>query len=126
PQTPSGPTPAAPPNVQASNTTPVLPAPPPPSGPAAASTSPPPVSPAPASAPSGTAKGATTTKAMTAVTIADGTGFRITLAGDFPADAKKGYSLTFKVNANVLVAGDMVAIAKGALVTGAIVDEKKK
>jgi hypothetical protein len=63
---------------------------------------------------------------MTAVTLPDGTGFHVVLAGDIPADAKKGFVLTFKVSANVLVAGDMIAIAKGALLTGAVADEKKK
>jgi serine/threonine protein kinase len=76
--------------------------------------------------PPSSAKAAPAVKGMTAVTLPDGTGFHVVLAGDIPADAKKGFVLTFKVSANVLVAGDMVAIAKGALLTGAVVDEKKK
>ncbi len=129
PPAPPAPTPAASANAQASNTQPAPPVQPPPASTSASSSLPGAAQPAPATPltpPGSVAKAAPATKAMTAVTIADGTGFRITLAGDIPADAKKGFVLTFKVNSNVLVAGDMVAIAKGALVTGTIVDEKKK
>jgi hypothetical protein len=130
--TPKQPAPAQPPSTPV-NTPPVPPAPQQP-----VSSSPAPVAPASQAAqqaaqpqptpptPSTASKNPPATKGMTAVTIADGTGFRITLAGDIPGDAKKGFALTFQVNANVLVAGDMVAIAKGALLTGAVVDEKKK
>ena len=127
PQAPPAPAPAAPANAQTAST-PVPPATQP-AATAAATANPSSSSspqPTPAPTPSSAPKAPAAAKGMTAVTIADGTGFRITLAGDIPSDAKKGYSLTFKVNSNVLVAGDMVAIAKGALVTGAIVDEKKK
>lgn len=75
------------------------------------------------------AKAATTAKApsaLTAITIADGTGFRIVLAQDIPADAKKDTPVKFTVAANLLVQGDKVAIRQGAVVTGAVVDEKKK
>jgi serine/threonine protein kinase len=115
-----------------SNSQPAPPAPQPPvspSTPASASSSPAssaqPVQPTPVPPPS-TAKATPAAKGMTAVTLPDGTGFHVVLAGDIPADAKKGFVLTFKVSANVQVAGDMIAIAKGALLTGAVVDEKKK
>ena len=58
--------------------------------------------------------------------MAKGNGIHITLAEDIPATAKKDDPVKFKVSADVLVLGDKVAIAKGALVTGAIVEERKR
>jgi serine/threonine protein kinase len=100
-----------------------------------ASSSPPPAAastqPAPAqvqAAPGNAATKAPTTKAaggLVVVTMTEGTPFRIALADDVPADAKKGDPLKFRVSADIL-AQDNVVIPKGALVTGAVVDEKKK
>lgn len=58
--------------------------------------------------------------------MANGTGFRIALAEDIPAGAKKDDTVRFKVLSDVLVLGDKIAIAKGSIVTGTIVEEKKK
>lgn len=83
------------------------------------------VTPPPAPAPSVAPK-ASTGANLTAVTLADGTGFHITLAEDIPANAKKDSPVKFTVTTDVTVAGNKVAIAKGAKVTGMIVEERKK
>ena len=59
------------------------------------------------------------------VTLTDGTGVTIALADDIPAKAEVGSPVQFKVLADLRV-GDKVVIAKGATVTGAIAEEKKK
>lgn len=117
--------PAAPSNAQAPS--PLAPAPP--SSPAPLSQQPPAAQaagPQPAPAPASTAPKTPAKPSGIAVTIADGTGFPIALAEDLPASAKKDDSVRFKVLSDFLVLGDKVAIAKGAIVTGAVVDEKKK
>ena len=59
------------------------------------------------------------------VNIADAMPFSIRLAEDVPADAEEGRALHFTV-ADGLKIGDAVIIAKGAAVTGAVVDAGKK
>ena len=59
------------------------------------------------------------------VTVTDGTPIRITLAADIPADAPEQQPVRFKATEDFR-AGDTVVIAKGASVTGAIVDAGKK
>ena len=54
-----------------------------------------------------------------AVTLTDGIPFTITLAEDIPQNAEEGRPLRFTVATDVRV-GDLVVIAKGATVTGAI------
>ena len=80
----------------------------------------------PASDASVAAKSPATGKALTVVTLSDATPFHITLADDIPAEAKKDTPIRFIVTSDVVVAGDKVAIAKGAKVTGVIVEERKK
>ena len=87
---------------------PTLPAP-------SAKTSVPPVS-KPAPAPAAPAK---------TVKVADGTPFSITLAADVPADVEPGATVRFTATRGVEV-GDTVVIAKGAVITGEIVDAGKK
>lgn len=62
----------------------------------------------------------TAPKTTTAV-VTDGTPFSILLSADIPAQAEPGTPLRFTV-AKDFKAGDTVVIAKGALVTGSIVD----
>ncbi|MEP6961206.1 MAG: serine/threonine-protein kinase [Acidobacteriota bacterium] len=57
------------------------------------------------------------------VTLADGTPFSIALNADVPDDAKEGTQLRFAATSDVKVA-DTVVIAKGALATGQIAQEK--
>jgi len=77
--------------------------------------------------PANAAKAPPETKAgLTAITLGDRTGFDITLAVDVAANAKKDSPLRFTVTSDVVVFGDKIAIHKGAVVTGAIVDERKK
>ena len=56
---------------------------------------------------------------MVAVTLTDGIPFSIALAEDIPQNAEEGRPLRFTVSKDVRV-GDLVVIAKGATVTGAI------
>jgi predicted Ser/Thr protein kinase len=60
-----------------------------------------------------------------AAKIPDGTGFKITLAKDIPESADKDLPLRFTVSEDVRVDGSVV-IARGATVTGAIVDPGKR
>ncbi len=60
-----------------------------------------------------------------AITLHDGTPFSITLVDDIPADAEEGTVLHF-VAASDLKVGEAVVIAKGAPVTGAILEGKRK
>ena len=54
-----------------------------------------------------------------AVTLTDGMPFSITLAEDIPQNSEEGSPVHFTVARDVRV-GDLVVIAKGATVTGAI------
>jgi predicted Ser/Thr protein kinase len=95
------------------------PAPPPPPQPAPTVAS---AATAPAPPPSqpGNPKAATVS-----VKIPDSTGFKIALAEDIPDSADKDQPLRFTATEDVHV-GDNVVIAKGATVTGAIVDSGKR
>ena len=53
------------------------------------------------------------------VKLNDGVPFRVALMDDVPADAEVGQALRFRV-LDGLEAGDIVVIAKGAIVTGAV------
>jgi predicted Ser/Thr protein kinase len=59
------------------------------------------------------------------VHIPDGTALPISLLEDVPADADEGLPLRFQVSHDVRV-GDAVVIAKGAAVTGEIVERSRK
>jgi len=83
----------------------------------------PPPSP-PSASPFGNSK-AVPAAATATIPIPDATGFKITLAVDIPENADKDQPVRFTVSEDVLVQGS-VAIAKGANVTGAIVDPGKK
>jgi len=96
---------------------------------ASASVSAPPV-PAPAPAPASAATptipaAASNPGSLVAVTLTDGLPFSITLAEDVPQGALEGRPLHFNVASDVRV-GDLVAIAKGAAVTGAIAQAERK
>ncbi len=80
-----------------------------------ASPTPPVASPAPASAPS----------SLVAVTLTDGMPFTISLAEDLPQNTDEGRPLRFTVAKDVRV-GDLVAIAKGAAVTGEVAQPERK
>jgi hypothetical protein len=67
----------------------------------------------------------TPTGAFVAVTLTDGLAFSITLAEDIPQNAEEGRPLRFTVTKDVRV-GDMAVIAKGATVTGEIVQTARK
>ncbi len=66
-----------------------------------------------------------TSPAVTTVKIPDGTVFKISLADDIPDNVEKDQPLRFTVSEDVRV-GESVVIAKGAAVTGAIVDPGKR
>jgi hypothetical protein len=59
------------------------------------------------------------------VTLTDGMTFLITLAEDIPQNAEEGRPLRFTVTKDVRV-GDLVVIAKAAVVTGEIVQTGRK
>jgi hypothetical protein len=59
------------------------------------------------------------------VNVSDGMPFSIRLAEDVPADAEEGHALHFTA-VDGLKAGDSVVIAKGAVVTGSVVEAGKK
>ncbi len=59
------------------------------------------------------------------VTVTDGTPIRVTLTADIPSDAQEGQPLRFKT-IDDFRAADTVVIAKGATITGAVVDAGKK
>jgi hypothetical protein len=59
------------------------------------------------------------------VNVADAMPFSITLAEDVPADAEEGRALHFTV-VDALKVGDTVVIAKGASVTGSVVEAGKR
>jgi len=59
------------------------------------------------------------------VPIIGGAPFEITLLDDVEADCQPGQPLRFQVNQNV-ISGDTVVVAKGAVVTGVIVEAAKK
>jgi serine/threonine-protein kinase len=67
----------------------------------------------------------TSTPAPQTVGLADGIPIPITLAEDIPTSADQGRPLRFTVSKDVSV-GDIVVIAKGAAVTGEIVDGAKR
>jgi protein kinase-like protein len=75
--------------------------------------------PAPASAP------VSPSGSIVAVTLTDGMPFSITLAEDVPQNAEEGSPIHFTVAKDVRV-GDLVVIAKGAAVTGAIAQAARK
>jgi hypothetical protein len=86
----------------------------------------------PAAAPAPAPAAAATTPApvpasgsVVAVTLTDGIPFTITLADDVPQNAEEGRPLRFTV-ANDVRVGDLVVIAKGAAVTGAIAQPERK
>jgi hypothetical protein len=96
------------------------------------------VVPPPVATPQNTAKTATTAPAVVpapapvapakpavSVNIADAIPFYVKLAEDVPADAEEGRPLHFTV-VDGLKVGDTVVIAKGATVTGSIVDAAGK
>ena len=62
---------------------------------------------------------------IVAVELTDGIPFFITLAEDIPQNAEEGRPLHFTVAKDVRV-GDLVVIAKGAAVTGAITQAARK
>jgi hypothetical protein len=66
-----------------------------------------------------------TSPAAATVKIPDSTVFKISLAEDIPDNADKDQPLRFTVSEDVRV-GESVVIAKGAAVTGAIVDPGKR
>ena len=92
-----------------------------PSVPASATTAPAPTASAPIPAPTSVAASG----AIVAVTLTDGIPFNITLAEDIPQNAEEGTPLHFTVAKEVRV-GDLVVIAKGAAVTGAIAQAARK
>jgi serine/threonine protein kinase len=59
------------------------------------------------------------------VSLGDGVPFRIALAEDVPIDADEGQELTFRASDDVK-AGDVVVIARGATVKGAVVNGNGK
>ena len=85
----------------------------------ASATTPPPAAKAPAPAP------VSASGSIVAVTLTDGLPFSITLAEDIPQNAEEGRPVRFTVARDVRV-GDLVVIAKGATVTGAIVQPAHK
>jgi hypothetical protein len=108
-------------------------APPPSTSAAAASTTPAPSasSPASATAPAAPVTTATTPNpvsaphSIVAVTLTDGMPFSIALAEDVPQGAEEGRRLRFTASSDVRV-GDLVVIAKGAAVMGAIAQAERK
>jgi len=64
-------------------------------------------------------------KPAQSILIPDGTPVRIALLEDVPANAQPGLELRFRVSQSVLIRG-VAAIAKGALVTGAILARSRK
>jgi hypothetical protein len=94
-----------------------------PASPASATTPPVPAASAPAPAPAPAPVAAS--GAIVAVTLTDGMPFYITLAEDIPQNAEEGTPLHFTV-AKELRVGDLVVIAKGASVTGAIAQAARK
>jgi serine/threonine-protein kinase len=77
------------------------------------------IAPAPAPVQATPAKPASVT-----VSVADSMPFYIQLAENVPADAEEGRPLRFTVSDGLKI-GDAVVVAKGAIVTGSIVDAKK-
>jgi serine/threonine-protein kinase len=108
PSTPPTSTTATPPPATSAAT------PPPASAPSAATPAP---SPAPATRPA--------PEKLVVVTVNDGQPIPINLAADIPADAEEGAPLRFVAAADFR-AGDTVVIAKGASVTGVIVESAGK
>jgi serine/threonine protein kinase len=86
-------------------------------------TAPPPATPAPTPVPAAAPPSAA--GAIVAVTLTDGIPFFITLTEDIPQSAQEGTPLRFTVAKDVRV-GDLVVIAKGAAVTGAIAQVGRK
>jgi hypothetical protein len=82
--------------------------------------------PAPAPAVSAPAPAAVSVpSSIVAVTLTDGMPFSVLLAEDLPQNAEEGRPLRFTVARDVRV-GDLVAIAKGATVTGEITQAGRK
>jgi len=84
-----------------------------------------PVPAASAPAPTPAAAAAPASGSIVAVTLTDGIPFFIDLAEDIPQNAEEGRPLHFTVAKDVRV-GDLVVIAKGAAVTGAITQAARK
>ena len=93
--------------------------------PAAASPAPAPTASAPTAAPAPTPTPVAATGSIVAVTLTDGIPFTIALTDDIPQNAEEGTPLHFTVAKEVRV-GDLVVIAKGAAVTGAIAQAARK
>ena len=74
--------------------------------------------------PTGAADPAAHVEAQT-VSIAGGTPVVTTLLEDVPADAPQGLRLRFQVSHDLAI-GDSIVVAKGAVVTGEIVEKSKK
>jgi serine/threonine-protein kinase len=89
----------------------------------ATSTAPPPVAVAPPPQPAPVPH--TATEKIVVVSVTDGSPMRIKLSEDIASDAQEGQALRFVI-AEDFRAGDVVVVAKGAAVTGAIVDGAKK
>jgi len=87
-------------------------------------TAPPPAAPAPTPVPAA-APPPSSGGAIVAVTLTDGMPFSINLAEDIPQNAEEGTPLRFTVAKDVRV-GDLVVIAKGAAVAGAIAQVGRK
>jgi hypothetical protein len=81
--------------------------------------------PPPAPAPAAAAAPVATSGSLVAITLTDGMPFTITLTEDIPQNAEEGRSLSFTVAKDVRV-GDLVVIAKGASVTGSVVQAARK
>jgi hypothetical protein len=127
PATASAPAPKSTPKQELPSPQPVVvaqsqPAPPPPSPAQLAASAPAP--PPPSSQPSAS-QPVKASPVVKTVKIPEGTAFKITLAEDIPDSADKDQALRFTVSEDVRV-GDSVVIAKGATVTGAIVDPGKR
>jgi hypothetical protein len=103
----------------------LAPAPVAPPAPVSASSSSPGPAAAPAPPESVPAVSATASRPAVAVTLSDGMAFSITLAEDIPQNAEEGRQIHFTVAKDVR-AGDLVAITKGAPVTGEVAQAARK
>jgi hypothetical protein len=112
------PAPKSTPPPQPSNSNPA----PSPVAPAPITTAPPPISTPVVAAPTTTAKPTIHTVPSL---VTDGTPLQMTLSADIPADATEGTPLRFTVSVPVRT-NDGVVIAKGATVTGEVVEAAKK
>jgi hypothetical protein len=101
-------------------------APAPPPAPTTTASAPPAPTPVPAASTPAPAPGPTPASgSIVAVTLTDGMPFFITLTEDVPQNAEEGTPLHFTAEKDVRV-GDLVVIAKGAAITGAITQAARK